>query len=54
MTKTANSAHVTYPASSFAETSGSYVSADGKVQTLSKAVGAPVEWDNLRLFAELC
>ena len=48
MTETARQANVVLPAVSFAETSGSYTSADNKVQTFNAAVKSPVSWDNIR------
>ena len=47
MTSTAAAANVVFPATSFAETCGSFTSADSKVQQLKKAVASPIDSSNL-------
>lgn len=53
LTDIVKKAQVVFPASHFAESSGTYTSADGKVQTLNQAVKCQIRWDNLQLLNAL-
>lgn len=54
MTDTAKQANVVFPASSFAEISGTFTSADGKVQEIKQAVINPMgKWDHFTQIKEL-
>lgn len=47
MTETARQANVVLPASSFAETEGSFTASDNKTRELKQAVASGVAWDNI-------
>jgi len=54
ITETAKQADVIFPASSFAEISGTFTSADGRVQELKPAVTSPMSgWDSFAQIKEL-
>ena len=54
MTDLASKANVVFPASSFAETCGSFANVDNKAQKVRKAVNNPkLLWDNTKLVTEL-
>lgn len=53
LTETAKLADVVFPASSFAETNGSYTSADGKVQRFTRALVPAASQDNMAQIAAL-
>jgi formate dehydrogenase major subunit len=46
LTATAQQAEVVLPASSYAESKGSFTAADGQTRQLKSAVACPLAWDN--------
>ncbi|MDR0294383.1 MAG: molybdopterin-dependent oxidoreductase, partial [Oscillospiraceae bacterium] len=53
MTETAKRANAVFPASSFAETDGSFTGSDGRTRLLKKAVACPAAWDTMTLIKAL-